>query len=205
MPHLRKAGLMALAFLALTFGGAVSARADVFALSGACDSDLPGLCTKSASFDTTTNRLTITLTNTSPAANGGFITADAFDLPAGITGTLFSTTDSDFFLTSGSINVSPFGTRNTLIGTDDNFEGGGPPSEGIGAGSSATFVVQLSGTLTQAQFAAVFNSEVIRMRGFTDGTSDKDLINPIPEPMTMILFGTGLAGIAAKVRRRRKA
>lgn len=27
--------------------------------------------------------------------------------------------------------------------------------------------------------------------------------NPIPEPMTMLLFGTGLAGVAAKVRRRR--
>src|SRR5215204_6146962 len=30
-------------------------------------------------------------------------------------------------------------------------------------------------------------------------------IEPVPEPMTMLLFGTGLAGVAAKVRRRRKA
>jgi hypothetical protein len=199
---------MAVALFALTFfAGAATARADVFTLSGSCDSDLPGLCTKSASFDTTNNRLTITLTNTSPAANGGFITADAFDLPAGVTGTLFSTTDADFALTSGNINVAPNGTRNTLISTSGDYEGGGQPSVGIGTGQSATFVVQLSGTITQAQFATIFNSEAIRMRGFADGSSDKDLIttNPVPEPMTMILFGTGLAGVAAKARRRRKA
>ena len=203
---------MALAFLALTFGGAATARADVFTLSGSCDSDLPGLCTKSASYDTTNGRLSITLTNTSPAANGGFITADAFNLPAGFTGTLlgsaFGTTDPDFGLTTGSIDVSPNGTRNTLISIGGSYEGVGQPSLGIGVGTSATFVVTVSGgTLTQAQFAAIFNSEAIRMRGFNDGTSDKDLIttNPVPEPMTMILFGTGLAGVAAKVRKRRKA
>lgn len=30
-----------------------------------------------------------------------------------------------------------------------------------------------------------------------------EIVEPIPEPMTMILFGTGLAGVAARMRRRR--
>jgi hypothetical protein len=53
-------------------------------LLGVCSGQLEGLgdCTKSAEYDAATNILTIILTNTSPAANGGFLTADAFNLGA---------------------------------------------------------------------------------------------------------------------------
>jgi len=63
---------------------------------GACDSDLPGLCTKSVTLSG--NTLTITLTNTSPTANGGYITADAFDLAGAASILNFSSTDADFML-----------------------------------------------------------------------------------------------------------
>jgi hypothetical protein len=45
----------------------------------------------------------------------------------------------------------------------------------------------------------VANVAQVRIGGAQQST------NPVPEPMTMILFGSGLVGIAAKVRRRRKA
>jgi hypothetical protein len=53
-------------------------------LLGVCSGQLEDLgdCTKSAEYDAATNILTIILTNTSPAANGDFLTADAFSLGA---------------------------------------------------------------------------------------------------------------------------
>jgi hypothetical protein len=60
--------------------------------------------------------------------------------------------------------------------------------------SSVAFTTNVNMTVTQ-----VSDTAQIRIGGAQPTTA------PVPEPVTMLLFGTGLAGVAARVRRRRKA
>ena len=46
--------------------------------------------------------------------------------------------------------------------------------------------------------------EAVGPGGF-NGVGRAFLPQPVPEPTTMFLLGTGLAGVAARVRKRRKA
>ena len=91
--------------------------------------------------------------------------------------------------------------------TGNNF-GGGDAAEGIGPGQSATF--SITGDFSGMTAEQIARSLSLRFQGI--GPNDESTVGepgpgnePIPEPMTMILMGTGLAGVAAKVRRRRKA
>jgi PEP-CTERM motif len=165
----RRTLLTHLALLALLSGAATSSNAGLITSnSGASESGLGsftgtiGVTNKTA----TTATITVVLTNTSPAANGGFITAFAFNDPGTAGGgdianvASFSATDPDgggsgvaFTLLGGptsadSINASPFGSFSigASIPGGDFQGGGGSPNQGIGVGESATFTFDVTGT-----------------------------------------------------------
>lgn len=125
--------------------------------------------------------LSITLTNTSPEANGGFITGFVFDVagadPLGA-GTLATTTNSSF-LNTGNEPGNPYGTFDAGAALGASFLGGGSPNVGIAIGASATFTFNITafdaGSLTSASFLGTEAEPgfIVRLRGFNNGGSDK--------------------------------
>jgi hypothetical protein len=116
----------------------------------------------------TTGIIDLTLTNTSPAANGGFLTAFAFNNPNDlITGVTLSVAPASMDSLLGgptfqnTINAQPYGDFDIGVANDSNnpsWQGGGNPDDGIPVGSTFTFQFSLTGTgldaLTEASFQA---------------------------------------------------
>jgi len=155
--------------------------------------------------DATSGLLTVTLTNTSPTANEGWLTAFAFNVVDGGS-VAYSTGPSGW---AGIVNASgsPFGMFDHGASTSASWEGGGSPSAGIAIGqtASATFLVTASAPvlagLTDESFFDDSNGYafVARFRGFADGNSDK-VVGVVPGPGALALAAIGAIG----ARRRRR-
>lgn len=176
-----------------------------------------GSFTGDFSYNDVLDTVTVQLTNTSPVANGGFLTAFLFNNPGFTSISNFSSTSSAFNLIGGvtfnnSVSATPAGFYDVgASSTNGQFLGGGNPTSGIPVGATETFVFALTGVslLDLDDFLNTPSSNggsffIARFRGFNDGGSNKVPGNTIPEPATMLLVGTGLAGLAGFRRKFRK-
>ena len=203
------------AALLLVAGSALPASAALITVVGNTNGSL-ATATVDLVFNSQTNTLTFSLLNTSPF--DAVVTGVGYDLPPDGNA---SATGLDLF--TGNVVTQPAGVtftfNNGALGsvpqfptavldfgflTSSNFSGGNPQT-GLPTGLQASFVVSgLSFVgFTQQQIAdAIF----VRFQqvGPTGALSDVAHTSAIPEPTTLLLFGTGLVAAAARMRRTRR-
>jgi hypothetical protein len=135
-------------------------------------------------FTYTGNTFTLRVTFTAPEGIAGTNTAL---FTATLTGTVTGQPDS------GGVRIDFDNTPILFTFNDVNCQATTVPGQQTTCGTGSFFFSVNDLAIDPGQVAAI--------TGQITGAQQ----TAIPEPMTMILFGTGLAGVAAKMRRRRKA
>jgi hypothetical protein len=162
----------------------------------------------------TTGKLDVTLTNTTAAATGGYITAFMFRPPEELGAFGCTLTASDFAAMTNipaGASGSPFpGSWIGGAGTGGSWLAGGAPGGGIGVGQTGTFSFTITGANASLLTSDSFVSGdlvsdpyafIVRFRGMNDGGSDKVPAYELPAPGALALLGA--VGMCGGFRRRR--
>jgi hypothetical protein len=210
---LPRLALSVLTFVAIALTSALTARADQVTVSGNADPNLQATINITA---LSSGSITFSVTNVLVPGVTSTITGIGFELPGTITANTPGTCGpslaqcGNFTLTPtisnspGNVPQFPAAVLDWAVITGPAFTGGNPP--GINQGLTATFTVTGNFTgLSQAQFLA---GVYVRFQSVSDpafpNVGSDVAHNSVPEPTTMLLLGSGLAGTAAALRRRRR-
>ena len=212
--------IFSLAAVLVLCGVSTNVRADTITISGV-NSGQAATATVVCEFNSQTNTLTFTITNTSAITQPGStstITGIGFDLPPlgnasasglnGFTGTQAPSLSSNFDFTDGDLGNVPAGFNNVVLdfgfttGPSGNFNGGSV-NDGLLPGESASF------TVTGAAFTGFTETEIcnaifVRFQNVPVAGSDVGTPGQIPEPSSILLLGSALVGLGGYARRRLK-